>query len=750
MARTRSNSTLTGRMSAPAQGASASIDRQRTRTPPTQQRASATRRSARNIRVAHPRAPPRTNGNEHTIVHITGDGNQTEDFVTSNTGVAGVQSGIPGGVAPGRAGQLDGSSSPQLRRSSRVRRQNTERVQAITAETGHRESIAGGDESASNAEGEEDDERDSEPRKGTKRGRRSAETRMSRAKLPRETSPERGDNEQISESDGDRGGESDDGDKELVLFCPDRNIIYTDLFGTSCSLSTSDCSSLRIMPDEPIPESVLHFLAQHILTAESMRSYPDSIDTFWWRDKCFSPWILSRMEGESDDAERAPDGEEINRFSEHNERLLTFASKQQVILIPFLADGRNSLFVITGLKEFLDHTRNIIASGREIQEAMPDIEPQASHEVFEFCLRRRNTRRTYNTCVYHVGSAVEVHEKYRPAIRRWIEEFCYRVLHDSDQHEVIEAGVQAAITGKFEVKTLGISHVDPLPAADGLLCIGYLLAFLERSTRDRITEDAAEDIPKEYFKLSELVKITNVALENHEVAGKTRGYRPFEIFGDDLLGLLETHVKVRGRFSCDKVVITPTIPVAAEVLLFAMDQHIAENRDALEKVQDKSDSHIDEREWAFAKVLPRLTKPVLFHRGGKKMPRARLERFWNCLFKDVKGMTPYHECLPIFSTMRRFPGSALVSIGLDYLYGKDSLLARIPTERPSYPAECNPWKIFKAFALESTTLGWRAGLIREHGVGCKRLVSLCLDSLSSYTDVYTTSTPLVTVVWQRP
>ena len=190
------------------------------------------------------------------------------------------------------------------------------------------------------------------------------------------------------------------------------------------------------------------------------------------------------------------------------------------------------------------------------------------------------------------------------------------------------------------------------------------------------------------------MKITNVALENHEVAGKTRGYRPFDIFGDDLLGLLETHVKVRGRLSCDEVFITRTIPVAAEVLLCAMDQRIAENRDALEIVQDKSDSHIYEREWAFKKVLPRLKKLVLFHRGGKKMPRARIERFWNCLFKDVKGMPPYHECLPIFSTMRRFPGSALVSIGLDYLYGKDSLLARIPTEKPSYPAECNPWNIF--------------------------------------------------------
>ena len=114
------------------------------------------------------------------------------------------------------------------------------------------------DESASNADGEEDDERDSEPRKGTKRGRRSVETRMGRglshvvawhgrSKRTRDTSPERGDNEQISESDGDQGGESDDGDKKLVLFCPDRNVIYTDLFGTSCSLSTSDCSSLRIM-----------------------------------------------------------------------------------------------------------------------------------------------------------------------------------------------------------------------------------------------------------------------------------------------------------------------------------------------------------------------------------------------------------------------------------------------------------------------------------------------------------------------
>ena len=95
-----------------------------------------------------------------------------------------------------------------------------------------------------------------------------------------------------------------------------------------------------------------------------------------------------------------------------------------------------------------------------MQEAMPDIEPQASHEVFEFCLRRRNTRRTYNTCVYHVGSAVEVHEKYSPAIRRCIEDFCYRFLHDSDQYDVIEAGVQAAITGKFEVKTLGTERVQ--------------------------------------------------------------------------------------------------------------------------------------------------------------------------------------------------------------------------------------------------------------------------------------------------
>ena len=124
--------------------ATASTDRQRTRTPPTQQRASSTRRYARNVRVAPPRAPPSTTGNEDTIVHSTRDGNQTEEFVTSNTGVEGVQSGIPGGVAPGRAGQLDGSNSPPLRRSSRVRRQNTERVQALTVEAGHSESIAGG------------------------------------------------------------------------------------------------------------------------------------------------------------------------------------------------------------------------------------------------------------------------------------------------------------------------------------------------------------------------------------------------------------------------------------------------------------------------------------------------------------------------------------------------------------------------------------------------------------------------------
>ena len=57
-------------------------------------------------------------------------------------------------------------------------------------------------------------------------------------------------------------------------------------------------------------------------------------------------------------------------------------------------------------------------------------------------------------------------------------------------------------------------------------------------------------------------------------------------------------------------------------------------------------------------------------------------------------MPPFESSLPIFTTMHRFNGSLLLSIGLELVYGKDSTLGNVPTERPSYPAECNPWKIF--------------------------------------------------------
>lgn len=67
-----------------------------------------------------------------------------------------------------------------------------------------------------------------------------------------------------------------------------------------------------------------------------------------------------------------------------------------------------------------------------------------------------------------------------------------------------------------------------------------------------------------------------------------------------------------------------------------MDQYIAENRTAYEREVDRSDSHIDERHWAFAKVVPKLSKVILMARGGMKTPWARVFRFWNSFFKDVK------------------------------------------------------------------------------------------------------------------
>ena len=57
-------------------------------------------------------------------------------------------------------------------------------------------------------------------------------------------------------------------------------------------------------------------------------------------------------------------------------------------------------------------------------------------------------------------------------------------------------------------------------------------------------------------------------------------------------------------------------------------------------------------------------------------------------------MPPYEESLQIFEAMWCFSGSILLCSGLEYVCGKESSLGNVPTERPSYPAECKPRKIF--------------------------------------------------------
>ena len=260
--------------------------------------------------------------------------------------------------------------------------------------------------------------------------------------------------------------------------------------------------------------------------------------------------------------------------------------------------------------------------------------------------------------------------------------------------EITEEAVLAAIEGKFEFKILDVSHSDLCPAAGGLFSIGYLMAFVDLYMGRNTGEDTIGTIPGEYLKPSRLMKVANIALENQQRVAKIDGYRPFEMWGTSALDVVRKEVRLQGRFSTEVSIIAASIPVAFEVLLCSMDQYVAENRAEYERTADTNDSHVDEREWAVEKIKPKLTKLLLFPRTGRKAPRARLERFWNCLFKDVKGMPPFESSLPVFTTMRRFNGSFLLSIGLELVYGKDSTLGNVPTERPSYPAECNPWKIF--------------------------------------------------------
>ena len=387
-----------------------------------------------------------------------------------------------------------------------------------------------------------------------KRARPSSEAGAAQPEFVRDTGY--GEEE---DAETDESSEFED-DTELQFFVPDHGIVYKDVFNISCSLPVSDLSSFS--PGDPLPERIPHFLAQHILRAEATRTFPNTLDMVWFRDSCFSSWVSSIIEME--DATRRSEGS--IKFSEHEVGLMRAAGQIDIVVPPFLADGHNSLFVVEGLKKFLEHTRAIIGSGRDVEETLPDAEPPESREVFSYCLKRRGSLRSYSICVHHVGGGVEVHEKYRSAFRSWIEEFCMIVLGEDEACGITEAALLAAIEGKFEFNILDVSRADLFPAAGGLLSIGYLMTFLEFYVGRTSGENMIGTIPEEYSKPSRLMKFANIALENHQRVAKIDGYRPFEMWSTSVLDVVRKEVRLQGRFSTEVSIIAASIPVASEFL----------------------------------------------------------------------------------------------------------------------------------------------------------------------------------------
>ena len=389
------------------------------------------RRSARNTAPPHLPAPSRVGA--ATEVHVPNSAQRLSDEDRRTDAHA--------EIADPQSAQIEASApdQPPVRRSRRVRTRAAAAGTRNIAAGQENTDTSDGSDSSGSSESEswrcsasddrgENAARESPLRDSRKRLHHSAEIREGPYKraLPsseagasqREFVRDTGDGEE-EDAERDESSESED-DTELQFFVPDHGIVYKDLFNVSCSLPVSDLSSFA--PGDPLPERILHFLAQHILRAEATGIFPNTLDMVWFRDSCFSSWVSSRIE--MDDATRRSEGS--IKFSEHDVGLMRAAGQVDIVMLPFLADGHNSLFVVEGLNEFLEHTRAIIGAGRDVEETLPDAEPPESREVFSYCLRRRGSLRSYSTGVHHVGGGVEVHEKYRSAFRSWIE----RVLHD--------------------------------------------------------------------------------------------------------------------------------------------------------------------------------------------------------------------------------------------------------------------------------------------------------------------------------
>lgn len=180
--------------------------------------------------------------------------------------------------------------------------------------------------------------------------------------------------------------------------------------------------------------------------------------------------------------------------------------------------------------------------------------------------RITGTARLYSTCVYHVGNSIEIHEKYRPAIRSWIEDFSKIVLNGDEDDGIIEAGVDASIKNRFEVKKLNISPRSLSRAAGGLLIIGYLLAVLDVSVPEKIESDKSGNISGDYFGPSKLLKLANISLQRHQRVAN-RSSLPFDIWGESLLDFLQKEIIFQGPFYTDEDIIPPCIRIATEVLL---------------------------------------------------------------------------------------------------------------------------------------------------------------------------------------
>ena len=258
---------------------------------------------------------------------------------------------------------------------------------------------------------------------------------------------------------------------------------------------------------------------------------------------------------------------------------------------------------------------------------------------------------------------------------------------------------------------LVILHESEMDPSSGKLC---------SSERDRLLRGSFQS--SMYDDIRGLYAIARTGIDNFLTAKKHPQIDPYSgLWGTvraSLMRSVTSPIEVKS-----KVILRNCLPVVLEFGLKAVDDYMELHCDDVERFLEGKEvgkgsecSVVEEtekkyslrfalsRDWACKKLAPVFEEFVLVERHGPK-PLERHIRYWKSVFDHVSSFPLYRENAHIFKTMRSFPDSISVSLGLDYLQGREDRIFFHQCKPPNLRHGVRPWKIFDFSCKNLSRLG---------------------------------------------